>query len=87
MATTTTEAFTTLLQSAIYKQLLTQSGNLQHTNTDGIYTPARWWYDTADISKGGCILQTTANMTPTYNNNILQVDVNLDYIKQQRISS
>lgn len=84
---TTTEAITILLQSAIYKQLVTQAGNLQHTNTDGFYTPAMWWYDTADISKGGCILQTTANMTPTYNNNILQVNVNLDYVKQQRTFS
>lgn len=67
-----------LLKTAMYNKLQAESGTINHTNTDGIYSPSRWWYDRYDTSLGGSILGTSGSMSVTDTGN-LQVTVNLDY--------
>lgn len=74
-----------LLKTAIYNKLQALSGTITHTNTDGLYSPARWWYDRYDTSLGGHILNTSGSMQVTdTGDNTLKVTVNLDYTLQDR---
>ena len=82
MSMTTEEAFSKLIKAAII-QKLQQNATLIHTNKDAYYSPSRWWFDTADPSQGGKILNTSGSMSATDNGN-LNVTVNLDYTLTER---
>lgn len=80
---TTNEAMTELLKTLIYKKLQVEANQISHTNKDGYYSPSRWWYDAADTSLGGKILNTEAQMY-VYKNDDLEVTVKLDYSTRPR---
>lgn len=73
-----------LIYSAMLTKLQSEAGSINHKNTDGIYSPSRWWYDRHDTSLGGKILNTSGSMTVTDNNNSMTVTVNLDYTLRPR---
>lgn len=67
-----------LLKTAMFNKLQAESGTINHTNTDGIYSPSRWWFDRYDPSLGGSILGTAGSMSVSDTGN-LHVTVQLDY--------
>lgn len=69
-----------VIKLAILRKLAQKTGQINHTNRDGYYSPSRWWYDRNDTSMGGSILNTSGSwdVQEGANGNI-QVTVNLDY--------
>lgn len=74
-----------LFATVFYNKLKARDGDLNHTNRDGIYTPARWWYDKNNTSLGGSILETSGNVETTKDaSGQITVNVTLNFVKNPR---
>ena len=78
------DAIKAQIRQQILAKLKEREGAINHTNTDGLYSPARWWYDKYDTSKGGYILQTSGDFTATESGDKIVLDVRLVYEKTPR---
>ena len=71
--------------SVIYERLQQRDGTFEHSNSDGLYSPSRWWFDKYDTSQGGYILQTSGEVATNKDaNGQITVNVFFHYQKNPR---
>lgn len=72
------------MRQAIYSKLKERQGTFTHSNSDPLYTPARWWYDQYNTALGGYILQTRGDISINEVNDKLVLEIWLEYEKTPR---
>lgn len=72
------------IRQAILSKFNERQSEIKHTNTDGLYSPARWWYDKYNTSLGGYLLSTSGNFQAKESGDKIKLVVTLTYEKQPR---
>lgn len=78
------DAIKAQIRQAMLSKLNEREGEIKHTNTDGLYSPARWWYDRYNTSLGGYLLSTSGNFEAKESGDKIKLVVTLTYGKMPR---
>lgn len=73
-----------VMRDAMLKHLQTKDGAFTHNNTDGLYSPARWWFNKYDTAQGGYILKTSGDAQTSLDGDKIKITVTLNYEKTPR---